>query len=117
MHHDHPLVAHGAGEVDVEQAHALEGEGDLHPRVLILAGGADDLLLHLGEGEVGDAKEADGRDERMSLGIYGDPNGLVEFSPDVELEHVARADEVGVGIDLLVLADDLALHVIPLGQA
>ena len=30
---------------------------------------------------------------------------------------VARADEVGVGIDLLVLADDQALHVIPLGQA
>ena len=111
-----PLVEHGTGHVGGEESHAGQGQGDLHGRVLALSR-REDALLRLGQGQARHVEGTHGGNEDAAHRVDLHHVGEVELSPDVELQRVPGTDDVGIGVDLPVLADAQLLHLLAGGQA
>ena len=80
-------------------------------------GHVDDHLLCRGERLPRDLKCANCRYQGLSLGIHLEPNVLVEFAPDIQLQHIAWTDDVHIWVDFAILSDPQSLNTLVLRQA
>ena len=69
MHGNTAFVHHATGDVDREEAHARQVQGDVHPFVLFLRR-REDALSRVGQGQVGDREIADGGDEDVAFRVH-----------------------------------------------
>ena len=116
LHDETSLAQHRSGDVNREEAHAHQRNRDFNAGVLG-PGGIEDELLYLGQRVVGNPESFHRGNDHIPFGCHLELIGQIELPPDVELQHIARTDDVGVRIDLAILADAQPFHIFSGGQA